>query len=56
MLRLCRRPLSVAEVSAHLRLPFSATAVLVADLLRPDWSSSADRSAPPASIPNCSRR
>ncbi|ACU71450.1 protein of unknown function DUF742 [Catenulispora acidiphila DSM 44928] len=33
MLRLCRRPLSVAELSAHLRLPFSATAVLVADLL-----------------------
>lgn len=33
ILRLCRRPLSVAEISAHLRLPFSATAVLVADLL-----------------------
>jgi len=33
IMRLCRRPLSVAELSAHLRLPFSATAVLVADLL-----------------------
>ena len=33
IMRLCRRPLTVAELSAHLRLPFSATAVLVADLL-----------------------
>ena len=33
IMRLCRRPLSVAELSAHLRLPFSATAVLVDDLL-----------------------
>ena len=33
ILRLCRRPLSVAELSAHLRLPFSATAVLIEDLL-----------------------
>jgi hypothetical protein len=33
ILRLCRRPLAAAELSAHLRLPFSATAVLVDDLL-----------------------
>jgi hypothetical protein len=33
ILRLCRYPLSAAELSAHLRLPFSATAVLVDDLL-----------------------
>ncbi|MEY9927553.1 hypothetical protein ABH926_002187 [Catenulispora sp. GP43] len=33
IMRLCRRPLSVAEVSAYVRLPFSATAILVADLL-----------------------
>jgi hypothetical protein len=33
ILRLCRRPLSVAELSAHVRLPFSATAVLIDDLL-----------------------
>lgn len=33
ILRMCRRPLSAAEVSAYLRLPFSATAVLIADLL-----------------------
>jgi hypothetical protein len=33
ILRLCRRPLSAAELSAHLRLPFSATAVLIDDLL-----------------------
>ena len=33
ILRRCRSPLSAAESSAYLRLPFSATAVLVADLL-----------------------
>jgi Protein of unknown function (DUF742) len=32
ILRLCAYPLSAAEISAHLRLPFSATAVLVDDL------------------------
>ena len=33
ILRMCQYPLSAAEISAYLRLPFSATAVLVADLL-----------------------
>ncbi|NUP52663.1 MAG: DUF742 domain-containing protein [Catenulispora sp.] len=33
ILALCRRPLSVAEIAAHLRLPFSAAAVLVGDLV-----------------------
>jgi hypothetical protein len=33
ILRMCRAPLSAAELSAHLRLPFSATAVLIEDLL-----------------------
>ena len=33
ILRCCQRPLSAAELSAHLRLPFSATAVLIEDLL-----------------------
>lgn len=33
ILKMCQYPLSVAEVSAYLRLPFSATAVLVADLI-----------------------
>ncbi|MGP4110688.1 DUF742 domain-containing protein [Streptomyces sp. 4N509B] len=33
ILRMCRRPLSVAEISAHLDLPFSAVNLLVADLL-----------------------
>jgi hypothetical protein len=32
ILALCRRPLSAAEISAHLRLPFSAAAVLIGDL------------------------
>ncbi len=32
ILRLCGHPLSAAEISAHLRLPFSATAVLIDDL------------------------
>ncbi|GAA1984561.1 DUF742 domain-containing protein [Catenulispora subtropica] len=33
ILALCRRPLSVAEIAAHLRLPFSAAVVLVGDLV-----------------------
>ena len=33
ILRMCRAPLSAAELSAHLRLPFSATAVLIDDLV-----------------------
>ena len=33
ILRMCRTPLSAAECSAHLRLPFSATAVLIDDLV-----------------------
>lgn len=34
ILRMCGRPLSVAEISAHLDLPFSAVSLLVDDLLR----------------------
>ncbi|MEW2218133.1 DUF742 domain-containing protein [Streptomyces sp. NPDC006990] len=33
ILRICRSPLSVAEISAHLALPSSATGVLLDDLL-----------------------
>ena len=33
ILRRCRRPLSVAELSAHLGLPFNIVAVLLSDLL-----------------------
>ncbi|MDH6578845.1 DUF742 domain-containing protein [Kitasatospora sp. MAP5-34] len=33
ILRLCHSPLSVAEISAYLRLPMSVTTVLLADLL-----------------------
>jgi len=33
ILRMCPGPCSVAAISAYLRLPFSATAVLVADLV-----------------------
>ena len=33
IIRLCQCPLSAAELSAHLRLPFSAAAVLIDDLL-----------------------
>jgi Protein of unknown function (DUF742) len=36
ILRMCRYPLSMAEISAYLRLPFSAVAVLVADLVADD--------------------
>ncbi|MFJ8045890.1 DUF742 domain-containing protein [Kitasatospora sp. NPDC096147] len=33
ILRICGSPLSVAEISAHLRLPVSVVTVLLADLL-----------------------
>lgn len=33
ILRMCRSPLSVAEISAYLSLPVSAVTVLLADLL-----------------------
>jgi hypothetical protein len=33
ILRMCQYPLSVAEISAYLKLPFSVVTVLVADLL-----------------------
>jgi hypothetical protein len=33
IIEFCQCPLSAAELSAHLRLPFSATAVLIEDLL-----------------------
>lgn len=36
VLRLCRRPLSVAELSAYLRLPFSVVTVLLTELLAED--------------------
>lgn len=36
ILRRCREPLSVAELGAHLGLPFNILAVLLADLLEAD--------------------
>jgi hypothetical protein len=33
ILRLCRRPMSVAEVSSHLRLPVGIVQILLEDLL-----------------------
>ncbi|SQD97831.1 conserved hypothetical protein [Parafrankia sp. Ea1.12] len=33
ILRMCHYPLSMAEISAYLKLPFSVVAVLVSDLL-----------------------
>ncbi|MBF6178970.1 MULTISPECIES: DUF742 domain-containing protein [Nocardia] len=43
---LCRTPLSVAEVSAHLRLPLTVTKVLIGDLI--DDGRLLHRSPPPA--------
>jgi len=37
ILRMCHSPLSMAEISAYLKLPFSAVAVLVSDLLRDSY-------------------
>lgn len=36
ILRLCQAPLSVAEISAYLRLPFSVVTAMVTDLLVTD--------------------
>ncbi|MEO3752273.1 DUF742 domain-containing protein [Streptomyces sp. B6B3] len=36
ILRMCERPLSMAEISAHLDLPFSAVSLLVTELLSGD--------------------
>jgi hypothetical protein len=36
ILRRCREPLSVAELGAHLGLPFNILAVLLTDLLEAD--------------------
>jgi hypothetical protein len=33
ILRMCQSPLSMAEISAYLKLPFSVVAILVSDLL-----------------------
>ncbi|WP_243717107.1 DUF742 domain-containing protein [Actinomadura sp. KC345] len=33
VLELCRQPISVAEVAAHMRLPVTVTKVLLADLV-----------------------
>jgi hypothetical protein len=33
ILRMCHTPLSMAEISAYLKLPFSVVAILVSDLL-----------------------
>ncbi|MBL7490803.1 DUF742 domain-containing protein [Frankia sp. AgB1.9] len=33
ILRMCHYPLSVAEISAYLRLPFSVVTILISDLL-----------------------
>ncbi|MGW8381062.1 DUF742 domain-containing protein [Streptomyces sp. ODS28] len=42
ILRWCRAPLSVAEIGAHLGLPFNIIAVLVADLLKKGHVESRD--------------
>lgn len=36
IVRMCQRPLSVAEISAYLKLPVSVVTVLLADLLADD--------------------
>lgn len=48
-LELCRRPTSIAEVAAHLRLPIAVTKVLIADLV--DCRAMTTRAPRPASDP-----
>ncbi|MDH6708200.1 MULTISPECIES: DUF742 domain-containing protein [unclassified Kitasatospora] len=51
ILRLCRSPLSVAEVSAYLELPTSVVTVLLADLLD-DGRIEARAAVPKAELPD----
>jgi Protein of unknown function (DUF742) len=51
ILRMCRRPLSVAEISAYLNLPVSVVTVLLADLLA-DGRVEARAPIPAASLPD----
>jgi Protein of unknown function (DUF742) len=50
VLGLCRSPISVAEVAAHMRLPVVVTKVLLADLV--DCEAMATRAPRPASAAN----
>lgn len=50
ILRICASPLSVAEISAYLRLPMSAVTVLLADLLA-EGRIEARASVPKAILP-----
>jgi hypothetical protein len=51
ILRICGSPLSVAEISAHLRLPMSVVTVLLADLLT-ERRIEARASVPKAILPD----
>jgi hypothetical protein len=51
-LRLCMRPVSVAEIAARLRLPAAVTKVLLSDLA----DCGAVRTGPPASASDTSNR
>ncbi|MFI5531320.1 DUF742 domain-containing protein [Kitasatospora sp. NPDC051853] len=51
ILRICESPLSVAEISAHLRLPVSVVTVLLADLLA-DRRIEARAGVPKAILPD----
>jgi hypothetical protein len=51
ILRMCHSPLSVAEISAYLGLPMSATTVLLADLLA-DKRVEARAPVPKAELPD----
>ena len=52
ILRICGSPLSVAEISAHLRLPVSVVTVLLADLLQ-EQRIVVRAAVPKAILPDC---
>ncbi|MFG2907567.1 DUF742 domain-containing protein [Kitasatospora sp. NPDC048286] len=52
ILRLCRSPLSVAEVSAYLELPVSVVIVLLADLLDDGLIEARSAAVPAAELPD----
>ncbi|WP_156725080.1 DUF742 domain-containing protein [Streptomyces apocyni] len=51
IVRLCQRPLSVAEISAYLGLPVSVVTVLLSDLLA-DQRVTSRPPVPPAKLPD----
>lgn len=51
ILQMCQSPLSVAEISAHTRLPLSVVTILIDDLVTESWVTTR-APVPPAELPD----